>query len=159
MNKPLEICRLLAGSAKQILKKAEQLYHEGTKSVKVKVSNFSIQEAVALVEDLKQLFRLRIDANRKWELQDALNFCSHFGENEIEFFEEPLRNSIELHSFPLPFALDESLIESPQLLEQLLQIPNLHTLVIKPSVLGGKSVLRLDNTHVKSTVMGLQQCF
>lgn len=135
---PVEICRLLVGNPKQILHNAEQLHREGTSCVKVKVTGLPIEEAVSVVKELKKHFRLRIDANRSWSLQEGLTFARHFSKEDeaIEFFEEPLASPQDLKNFPLPIALDESLLEPP--LDPLLSLPNLRALVLKPSVFGGK---------------------
>jgi o-succinylbenzoate synthase len=133
---PVEICRLLAGTPQQILQDAKRLQSEGATCVKVKVSGLPIQEAAVLAQELKNMFQLRIDTNRSWTLEEALLFADHFSEEEIEFFEEPLQNPRELAFFPLPFALDESLLEPS--IESLLHLPNLRTLVLKPTLLGGK---------------------
>lgn len=138
LQHPLEICRLLVGTPKQILKTAEELHREETKCVKVKVTGLPLPEAIALVKELKKIFKLRIDANRSWSLKEALEFARHFSKDDesIEYFEEPLANPRELGAFPLPIALDESLLEPP--LDPLLRLPNLYALAIKPTVFGGK---------------------
>lgn len=135
---PVEICRLLVGTPQQILKKAEKLHREGASCVKVKVTGLPIEEAASLVKELKKHFRLRIDANRCWSLQEGLAFARHFSKEDeaIEYFEEPLASPQDLKNFPLPFALDESLLEPP--LDPLLSLPNLRALILKPSVFGGK---------------------
>ncbi len=136
-SSPLPICRLLAGSSEKIIEDAKRLHLEGATYVKVKVTGLPIGEAVALVQELQRMFRVRIDANRSWSLEEAYNFTEHFSIDDIEFFEEPLQNPSELAFFPLPFALDESLLEPS--IEPLLSLPNLHTLVLKPTLLGGKA--------------------
>jgi len=139
LDKPIPISRLLAGSPKQILETAEKLHREGTTCVKVKITGLDIQEEISLLKELKKNFTLRIDANRSLSLQEAMTFASHFdpADPSIEYFEEPLRFPLELNKFPLPFALDESLIEPH--LELLLTFANLRALVLKPSVIGGRA--------------------
>ncbi len=136
-EKPLKICRLLSGTPQQILKIAERLYQEGATHVKVKVADIKIQESVALIKELKHFFRLRIDSNRSWGMEEAKVIMHNFSPEDpsIEFFEEPLRIPHELRNFPLPIALDESLAEKS--IDHFLSFPMLRALVIKPSLLGG----------------------
>lgn len=97
---------LLRGSVAEILKQAEQF--AGFTSAKVKVGNLSLKDAIHVVKALKDRFRLRVDVNQKWTLEEALTFCSHFQPEDFDYLEDPLQNEEELSQFPFPLALDFS---------------------------------------------------
>eukprot|EP00210_Caulerpa_lentillifera_P007031 g6725.t1 len=131
------------------LSEALQLVHQGYQTIKVKVGRFCdpVEEAKIInkiSEALGSKIKLRLDANQKWTLSEALLFASelHCG-NHLEYIEEPLNDIKELEAFHeqtgLPIALDESLnsIESDHELLQLLQeCPGVIACVMKPSKVG-----------------------
>lgn len=130
----LPLSGLLQGSTNQILEKASLLKNQGYKSCKLKVKNLPFSEVIDLAKELKKDFLLRIDANCSWELKEALHFLKHFAKEDFDYFEEPLKNPLELTEFPGYFALDESL--QLQGLDHLKDLPNLKAFVLKPSFLG-----------------------
>jgi len=92
---------LLKGSFSEILSQADNAL--GFTHVKVKVGNLSLSEAISVVERLKKRFRLRIDINRQWSFNQALEFCQAFKPEEIEFLEDPTREFVAL---PMKIASD-----------------------------------------------------
>ncbi len=143
----LPISSLLMGTYEQIIKKAETL---STKSVKLKISGLSKTEAKDLIYKLKDRFSLRIDLNRAWDLKEAAEFFAEFKPDDFDYIEEPLKNPAELKFFPLPIALDESLLEVA-----IESLPNLKAIVYKPTLLGGlsrcKTFLRYNKPIVLSS--------
>lgn len=104
--------------------------HDGCKTLKLKVGNLSVEDAVLLVKQYVGKFRLRIDSNRKWSLRDALDFTKHFKPSDFEYLEEPTFDLIEFSKkSDFPIALDESLREN-------IQIPTAKYAVIKPTLSG-----------------------
>lgn len=112
-------------------------------TVKVKVGRADVQQDIERVNRLvaghpELIFRL--DANRAWNLDEAMTFARAVDGTRIEFIEEPLKTFADYEAFdretPVGFALDESLMD---------QSPwpwhNLRALVIKPTLLGGFSVV------------------
>lgn len=158
LTSSLPICRLLCGSPKEILEKATLLAEEGATSVKVKIANVSLNDAISLIKELKKLFQLRIDVNKRWTLEQSLEFARHFSPDDpsIAYFEEPLKNFRELEAFPLPFALDESLTQPYA--EEAFGFKNLRALVLKPTVLGGINAclhwINLCKKHNRQWVIG-----
>lgn len=142
---PLKACSLplaafLAGSPEQILEKAQSCKAEGFSYAKVKVGHLSLKEAFEIIHFLKKDFRLRIDVNRAWPLEDSLHFFSHFSHGDFDYVEEPLREVGHLGSFPIPFALDETLFEYP--VESFTHLPLFKALIFKPTLWGGTRVLK-----------------
>lgn len=129
------ISSLLFGTVKQIMEKADRCAKSGIKSVKVKLSALSDEEALFVVSHLKSKFSLRLDLNRAWPLKRSLNFFSHFLPHEIDYVEEPCSLVEDLYKFPFPLAVDESLRDTS--LDLLLEIPHLKALIFKPTLQGG----------------------
>lgn len=117
------LAALLAGSAEEIVAKAEEAHAQGFRSVKVKISDIAAKE---LLHSLAERFALRIDANRAFSFQEAVALCDQC---PIEYIEEPTYEIDRLESFPFPYALDETLLEqdAPE---------NCQAIVYKPTVLG-----------------------
>lgn len=132
-TKTFSLSGLLQGTSDQVLQKATLLKAQGFKSAKLKVKNLPLSEAIELAKELKKDFLLRIDANCAWSLQEGLDFLKHFGKEDFDYFEEPLKNPNDLKEFPSYFALDESL--QPQDLGHLMDLPLLKAFVLKPSFL------------------------
>lgn len=126
---PLPVSYFLRGSAAEIAVQAEKALLNGFKSAKIKIDNLPFQDALYLLRHLKDHLRLRVDLNRAWDLEEALDFFSNFKKNDFDYIEEPLKNPKELVHFTHPFALDESLRE-----EFFIDTPLLKTLVIKPTL-------------------------
>lgn len=137
--KPLPIAALLWEDPLIYAKKA---YEKGCRTFKVKITQCTLKEAIALVKELKTNYPdvlLRIDSNQKWSLTDAIFFSSHFTPDDFAYLEEPIASFADLCTFSeltsFPIGIDEFLYTLP--LEDILAIPTLKALVIKPTLLGG----------------------
>lgn len=102
-NRPLSelsqswpICLLLEGTVEEIKQQAIKSLHYS--QAKVKIGNFSLQEAIALIQQLKSIFRLRIDIEEKWNYPMVQEFCSYFSPNDFEYIEDP---GIDVSPFPM----------------------------------------------------------
>jgi O-succinylbenzoate synthase len=80
-------------------------------------------------------YEIRLDCNRSWSLEQALEFACAFQPDDFAYLEEPIRSFEELQEFSLktgfPLAADESMVDSPWE-----QIPTLKAGIVKPTVLG-----------------------
>lgn len=132
----VEIARLVAHD--QVVIDAEP-----GSTVKVKVGRAELQQDIRRVRQLMDehpgiIFRL--DANRAWRLEDAVTFARAVENERLAFIEEPLRDFADYESFDqqtaVGFALDESLVDYAPW-----PWKNLRALVIKPTLLGGFSVV------------------
>jgi o-succinylbenzoate synthase len=87
---------------------------------------------------------LRLDANRAWNLDEAVGFLDRLGGICFEYLEEPLARSEELAKLVrwtgAPVALDESLVGLEP--EALGDHPHAKAVVLKPTVLGLSRALR-----------------
>ena len=110
---------LLAGSREQVLADARRLRNGGCRAVKLKVGSRPVAEDEELTRVVRAVIGdgmgLRLDANRSWSLEQAVEFGRAVGDTNIEYLEEPLRAPAHLADFfdatGIPVALDESLLE------------------------------------------------
>jgi len=106
----------------------------GFSTLKLKLGHLSIDEAIQHVKKF-QAFRLRLDCNRSWVLDQALDFASHFSPTDFEYLEEPVSSFSDLIRFSeltgFPIAVDESVSKFP-----CHEIPTLKAAVIKPTIVG-----------------------
>lgn len=108
---------------------AEEAIRKKFQIVKLKVKN--VLEAIELVSSLQSRIQLRIDVNRKWNIQEAQYFFQSIDPTHIEYIEEPTYDLTHIEQLTtLPIAFDESLSET------LLHLPNLTTFILKPTILG-----------------------
>jgi O-succinylbenzoate synthase len=81
---------------------------------------------------------LRLDANRAWEWEEALEFAHAVKNCRIEYCEEPLsefQKLEELHQqTEIPLALDETLWHNPN--SEALPKKGIRTLILKPGIIG-----------------------
>ena len=83
----------------------------GFTTLKLKLGHLSIDDAIALVQSLFKTYRLRLDCNQAWTLDEALYFVSHFSPQDFDYLEEPVPSSDLIRFSTLtgfPIAVDES---------------------------------------------------
>lgn len=94
------------------------LVKSGFKTFKFKIgNNLNLEER--FLKDIRFLvgmeINIRLDANRALDLKDAIHFGKKIAHLKIEYFEEPLKNPLDIIFFykatGIPVALDETLIE------------------------------------------------
>ncbi len=114
-------------------------------TVKLKVGRQAPEAEAALSRDLLQItpgLKLRLDANRAWNHEQAATFLNAVPTAAIEYLEEPCQTpaaSLALaEHFAIPLALDESLRE-PDF--ELPDSPQLHALILKPGLQGSLHTL------------------
>ena len=155
---------LLAGDPKSVLERAAKRYAEGFRAFKLKVRKGQLDEAIACIRALHDKFgskiELRLDANQSLELDEAVGFGKALPPGSISYIEEPLTDAALIPEFHaatgLPSALDESLWQRPELLDEIGPAP-LGALVIKPNCIGG--IAKSLDLAAKARRMGLQAVF
>ncbi|MFZ1684800.1 MAG: o-succinylbenzoate synthase [Candidatus Zixiibacteriota bacterium] len=133
----------LSGSREEMVARAKALHHQGYRAVKLKVGVESIEHDVETVGQIRAVLdksvALRLDANRRWTLEQANSFLNRVAGLDIEYIEEPINNlrmMPELQvSTPVPIALDESLSEYFATGMQTRFVPA--AVVLKPTLVGG----------------------
>jgi O-succinylbenzoate synthase len=137
---------LLAGDAQAVLDRAAKRYAEGFRAFKLKVRKGQLDEAVTCIRALHDKFggkiELRLDANQSLDFDEAVGFGKALPAGCISYIEEPLTDAALIPEFhaatSLPSALDESLWQRPELLDEIGPEP-LGALVLKPNCIGGIS--------------------
>lgn len=123
------------------------------RSVKVKVAQTSMEDELSLIYGIlsqRPDLKLRLDANRGFSLEQALDFAACLPLDSIEYIEEPCQqpqdNQTLYRAIPLPYALDESLNDPDY---QFVMQEGLTALVIKPMLLGSIEKLQrlIDEAH------------
>lgn len=108
-------------------------YREGFKTVKLKMGNLSVEEAIAKIRTIPKGISIRLDFNRQWTLEKLLALASQ--STDFEYWEEPTADFADLIQFSkltgVPIAVDESIPYIPYW-----EIPTLKALVVKPTILG-----------------------
>ena len=121
----------------------KQLSDEGFRTVKIKVGKLTIKEELKRVKLARKILGdeidLRLDANRSWDWNEALNFFHAVKEYKIQFCEEPIKDITKIEKLhdqtKVSFALDESIWRNPNP-ESLPKI-GIIAFILKPSILGG----------------------
>ncbi len=142
---------LLAGTPDAIHNKAKRAEQEGFGSIKIKVCNLSPSDAERIIRPLIDRFQLRVDVNRAWSFDEAVDFFSRVPEHAITCVEEPTYELDRLSAIPFPFALDESLHEIP--FSKIPTFPRLTTLIIKPTISGGSYAFKMIKQLGKQIIL------
>ena len=128
-----------------------KLLQNGTiNSVKVKVAQTTMEQEIAFIYRVLELapqVSLRLDANRGFHLEQAIDFLACLPKDKIEYIEEPCINPADnpqvYLQLGLRYALDESL-NSPvfDVVYAIKQQPGIGALIIKPMLLGSLAGLQ-----------------
>ena len=141
---------LLSGPPDGILFKAGELMERGYGAFKLKVGQQSIDQDAQLIREVRQVVGdavLRLDANRAWSLDEAIDFSKEVEDCRIDYLEEPVKNIESLRSLAsspervLPIALDETLQEID--MAGLLDLPGIKAVVLKPTLYGFERTARM----------------
>lgn len=143
-------------NADNALKKVDDLIADGYSTIKIKIGRDFDNELLTLknIRSSYPKLTLRLDANKAWELNEAIEKLEELEKLSIEYCEEPLADvSIPKlkklnNSISVPVALDESLLQADSL-DSIM--PYISVVVIKPMVMGSLSNLfatnRLADSH------------
>jgi O-succinylbenzoate synthase len=111
---------LISGKGNTIIQRAEEAVRDGYTTLKIKVGRVSPEEDIATVRACRKAvgkdIALRLDANRSWSLETALNIGKALRDCNIAYIEEPLKDWQDIPAFHaatgIPVALDEMLYSS-----------------------------------------------
>lgn len=134
---------LLSGSRDEILHWAYESHRLGYKAVKLKVGVRPVEEEIEITWKVRDIIgdrvRLRLDANRRWSLSQAVRFGKGVLSCDIDYIEEPTADPSDLEAFVsecgLRTALDETLSDSP--IKIFDEIHGIKAIILKPTLLGG----------------------
>ncbi len=114
----IPVTALLEGTGEDPVEAAVRLAEEGFTTFKLKVGRGDPRRDLDRIRRLRQVLgpviRLRLDANRAWDFQTAVDFGREAAPGDVEFLEEPLADPAGIPGLAaatgIPIALDESLI-------------------------------------------------
>ena len=139
---------LIPADSSDVRRDAERLWADGYRTLKLKVGRRAVAEDVRRVHAVAHVVgeegRIRLDANRAWSVDAAVQFAEALGTVPLEYVEEPLADPLALPDLArrtgLPVALDETTRERPpEALETLAPVAGV---VLKPTLLGGITTIR-----------------
>ncbi|KAJ8774552.1 hypothetical protein K2173_016998 [Erythroxylum novogranatense] len=147
----VRICALIdsSGTPAEVAHVASSLIEEGFTALKLKVGRRldPVEDAMVIQEVRKKVGRkveIRVDANRKWRYEDAIQFSALVKDCDLQYVEEPVQDENDIINYceetGLPVALDETidnLKEDPLKMLVKYAHPGIVAVVIKPSVVGG----------------------
>lgn len=148
-HEKIPINGLINGSLSDWVPEAQRAIRSGFKTLKIKVGRINHElEARGILEIRDQVgpdVKLRLDANRSWDLKTALEFGRMVEPCQIEYIEEPLKQPIQLPRFfdecGLHFAFDESLYHEVDPRASFDSYTGLIALVMKPMLIASTSRL------------------
>jgi len=140
----VKVNALLSGTRNEVLTNAATAVTDGYAACKLKIAGMTVDDAVALTESVRQTIgsdvALRLDANRSFVLEDAIELMRQLGPMRVEYVEEPAKNLGQLRkllgekNLGAGVALDESLQE---IRPEDLSLPYaVRAIVVKPTLLG-----------------------
>lgn len=148
----VKINAVIAGAINQ--SEIDSKYRQGYRTFKLKVGSLPVKDEVERIAVLRRIAgpdaKIRLDANRAYQLTDALNLIQAIEPYKIEYIEEPLRNA-DLETLAqlrqqssTPIAIDETLIEiydcrtDPSALpfHDVAELNTFDVAIVKPSLMG-----------------------
>ncbi len=134
---------ILTGSAQDVERTVRKKMAAGFTTYKIKVGSGSLEEDLERVAAVRRLAGrqavIRLDANRAWDYDRAVEACDLLKAHRIEYIEEPLKGSL-LAEIPklsgVDIALDETVMQE-EWFERLSAADSVGAVIIKPSITGG----------------------
>ncbi len=135
---------LIRSSLSNWVPEADYLMSEGYKTLKIKVGRINPDLEARGIQEIRQFvgpdIKLRLDANRSWDLDTALAFRKAINSADIEYIEEPINNPSELPRFydgcGVHFAFDETLHQITDPTISFESYTGLKAFVLKPTLIG-----------------------
>jgi o-succinylbenzoate synthase len=176
-----EINYLLTNDQATISQQVDRLLEEGVTTFKLKVGRNSRAE-ISIIEKIRKQIgvncRLRLDANRAFDLEEADLFLQSIEGLAIEYIEEPVRTpTVETlqrlaSSHSTPIALDETIAEwradnssplSSFIDDELVKSGCFQMAILKPAILGGlrevhQLIDALDSEGIQNVITSSLDC-
>lgn len=137
-----ECAPLLLGKTKDILKRLNDWNKPWPSEFKLKIGKGSLVQDIERIKDVLHALpvqvRLRLDANQRWSLQQALEVGNNIPAERIAYIEEPTADAGEFmvfyHQTGVHYALDETVQKPDYPFQPEL---GLAALILKPTLVGG----------------------
>ena len=128
----------------ETIKKAKKLIESGFKTLKIKTGRDNFEADWQCVKAIKDEFGddiiLRIDANGKWNLKDAVKNLKQLEIFNLEYAEQPVNSLGDFikikNSTSTPLAVDES-IRTKKAAAEFINKNAVDYLILKPMIIGG----------------------
>ena len=131
------------------------------KLIKVKLLCQNVDDDINTVLDVVEKYGknilLRLDANRGYDINDAIRLCNSIDLNNIEYIEEPLKetNHSNLNFFKnktkIPIAIDESIYKDDY--KSYIESCLVDYIIVKPSIFGSiKKILDFQKYAIKNNL-------
>lgn len=136
-----------------VITKVKTKIMDGFKTIKLKIGREDPFDDFYLIVTIRDSIgydhKLRLDANKKWSADEAIEYLNRLYEFDIEYIEEPCEfvpsTFRTCEETQIPAALDES-IESIDQVCDLINSSGIQFIVLKPMIIGGFfSVINLIN--------------
>ncbi|MCF6238543.1 MAG: hypothetical protein L3J79_06990, partial [Candidatus Marinimicrobia bacterium] len=135
---------LIRSSLSDWVPEADYLVGEGYSTLKIKVGRINAILEARGIQEIRQFvgpdIKLRLDANRSWDLDTAMEFGKAVVSADIEYIEEPLENPADLPRFydgcGVNFAFDETLHRITDPTISFASYTGLKAFVLKPTLIG-----------------------
>jgi len=116
------------------------LFYGSFGPVKLKLGDYSLNQAMAFFKKFKRREQtIRIDLERKWDIEKTVAFCKEIDTSSILYIEDPVINYSDMEPFyqetKVMYAIDQFLSFQPP--ERMKKLSGLHTIIVKPSLVGG----------------------
>lgn len=127
-----------------ILERIKNKINNGYGTFKIKIGRDNFDQDLKLIKSVREEFgdkiKIRLDANRKWNLENAKSYLDRLSYLSIEYIEEPcsdLQRNLQLsRTSVVPIALDES-ISSLEDVYKVINESKINFIILKPMIYGG----------------------
>ncbi len=127
-----------------VITKVKTKLMDGYKTIKLKIGREDPFDDFYLIVTIRDSigfdYKLRLDANKKWSADEAIEYLNRLFEFDIEYIEEPCEfvpsTFRTCEETQIPAALDES-IESIDQVRDLMNSSAIQFIVLKPMIIGG----------------------
>ena len=153
----LPVNALLAGNRDEVIEATKRYVDKGYTTFKLKVGSRKIRDDIGLTAVVRDIIGdtcgLRLDANRQWDVRQAIDFWAAVDALGIEYIEEPVADHAalvkELTKVGLP-SLISMMLPPTALDESILNIdpdtfdapPGVKAIILKPTLLGLERAMR-----------------
>jgi o-succinylbenzoate synthase len=128
----------------EIKRTVTKMVQEGFTTIKLKVGRGDLEEDLNTIKEIRNTvgrdIKIRIDANAKWDKDEAAKHLKELEQYNIEYTEQPVKNLNDFlylkNKTKIPLAADES-IRSIKDAEDFISNKAVSFLVLKPMMLGG----------------------
>jgi len=128
----------------EIINKAKLLFESGFKTLKIKTGRDNFKDDYNCIKAVRDEFgndvKLRIDANGKWELNEAVKYLSKLEDLNLEYAEQTVNSLDEFVNLKsetsVLLAADES-IRTKKAAEDFINKNAVDYLILKPMIIGG----------------------